>query len=79
MNIRTKFNVEDKVFTIDKKTMKIREFEIGFMCVCVGQSGNATVTYRAKGDSAFADSYEEDKCFSTKHELLTYIGQTDEQ
>ena len=73
MNIQTKFNVGDKVLTIDPSTMKIREVEIERVRVYVEEDA-ITVSYHAKGDSFFKDDYPEEKCFSTKNELLTFIS-----
>ena len=73
MNIQTKFNVGEKVCTIDPKTMKIREFEISTVAV-VGDENSQSVSYRAKGDSYLADGYPEEKCFANKSDLLKFIS-----
>ena len=73
--ITTKFNVGDKVFTIDEKTMKIREFEVAWISVFVHGGKEPSVSYKSKDDSAYFVGCEEAKCFATKHELLTYIEQ----
>lgn len=73
MNIKTKFNVGEKVNTIDPKTMKIREFEISSVLV-LADGKSQSVTYRAKGDSYLADGYPEKKCFANKSDLLKFIS-----
>lgn len=73
MNIQTKFNVGDKVLTIDPSTMKIREAEIERVRA-IAEEGTVRVSYHAKGDSFFKDDYPEEKCFATKNELLTFIS-----
>ena len=77
--ITTKFNVGDKAFTIDSKTMKIKEFEVSMICMYLSEDGKPDISYKAKGDGILGDSIDEDKCFPTKHELLTYIEQSDAQ
>ena len=73
MNIQTKFNIGDKVCTIDKKTMKVREFEIGSMSIYVAKNGKPSINYRASDDGYSGDSYEEEFCFANENELLGYI------
>lgn len=73
MNIQTKFNIGDKVCTIDKNTMKVKAFEIGSMSVYVSKTGKLSVNYRASGDGYTGDSYEEEFCFPNETELLSYI------
>lgn len=72
MEIKTKFNINDKVFTIDTKTLKMKEIEIGSVCVFADEDGNR-VKYIAKGESLMSDSYKEDVCFGTDQELLNHI------
>lgn len=73
MNITTKFNIGDKVCTIDKNTMKVKAFEIGLISVYVSKTGKPSVNYRASGDGYTGDSYEEEFCFPNETELLAYI------
>ena len=70
--ISTKFNVGDKVFTIDKESMKIIEFEVRMISASCFSDGTTTIRYTPK-DCVL--SYDEFKCFATKHELLTFIEQ----
>ncbi len=79
MNIKTKFNVGDNVCTIDKKTMKIKKFEIGNIFIFAAKNGRVDVTYRAVNDSYNSDSYEEEKCFTSEAELMTFITAPVEQ
>lgn len=73
MNIQTKFNIGDKVCTIDKNTMKVKAFEVGSVGVYVSKTGKPSVNYRASGDDYTGDSYEEEFCFPNEAELLSYI------
>lgn len=73
MSIQTKFKSGDVIFTIEKKGFKIRKFEVDFVFTSTGSEGVTSVKYHAKGDSAYADNYDERHCFATKEELLAYI------
>ena len=73
MNVQTKYNVGDKVCTIDKETLKIREFEIESVSINSNENG-AVIKYHAKGDSAYADNIPEEHCFAEKHDLLSHIS-----
>lgn len=77
MNIQTKFNIGDKACTIDKKTLKVREFEIGSMSVYVPKTGKPSISYRASEDGYSGDSCEEEFCFANENELLAYITTKD--
>ena len=77
MNIQTKFNIGNKVCTIDKKTLKVKYFEIGSLSVYVSKSGKPSVNYRATDDSYTGDSHEEEFCFANENELLAYITTKD--
>lgn len=76
MNIQTKFKIGDKVCTIDKKTLKVKNFEIDSLSVYVSKNGKQLVNYRATDDS-YTDSHEEEFCFSNETELLAYITTKD--
>ncbi len=73
MNIQTKFNIGDKVCTIDKKTLKVKTFEIGSLSVYVSKNGKPSVNYHASDDGYSGDSYDEEFCFSNENELLAFI------
>ena len=73
MNIQTKFKRGDVIFTIDNGNLKIRKFEVDFVFTSTGSEDVTNVKYHAKGDSSFADNYDERHCFATKEELLAYI------
>lgn len=77
--ITTKFNVGDKAFTIDKKTMKIKEFEVDMISIYLQSDGKPDIMYKASDAGILDDSIREDKCFATKHELLTFIESDEEQ
>ena len=76
MTIKTKFNEGDRVFTIDTNTMKIKEFQISRITTWTS-SGKTNVTLY-DGDSYNSNGYDENKCFSTESELLTYITTKDD-
>lgn len=72
MEIKTKFNIGDKVFTIDKDSFKIKEFKVASMMVFFNSTGNLRTTLYPADD--YISSYEEEKCFSTREDLLKYIN-----
>lgn len=72
MDIKTRFNIGDKVFTIDKKTMKVREFEIGSASVFASKDEKLDVKYY-DNEYYSRDGYEESFCFATEKELLGFI------
>lgn len=72
MNIQTKFNIGNKVCTIDKKTMKVKEFEIGSVSVFASKDEESNVRYY-DNEYYSHDGYEEKLCFASEKELLSYI------
>lgn len=72
MEIKTKHDVGDKVFVIDKKECKIKQFEIGRVSVFVSQVFNngQQVNYSAIDNY---DSYPEEDCFESKEELVDFL------
>lgn len=72
MEIKTKFNVGDKVFTIDNNSFRIKEFKVGSMMVFFNDTGNLRTTLYPTDD--YMSSYDEDRCFPTKEDLLKYIN-----
>lgn len=77
MTIKTTFNEGDKVFTIDTNTLKVKEFEVGRICTYTA-SGKTTVTLYPKGDTYSSNGYNEDKCFSSEAELITFVTTKDD-
>ena len=67
MEIKTKYNVGDKLWTI--KDCKAYEFEVEIISVYVN-SESIDVKYYQKGNILSTDSHEEKNCFSTKTELI---------
>lgn len=72
MNITSKFNVGDTAYTINKETLRIREFGVESVHVYVTEKSRR-VSYKAKGDSAYTDAYDENVCFATRDELLAHV------
>lgn len=72
MEIQTKFNVGDEIYSIDKREMRIKKFEIGTIIMICGSENS--ISYREKGCNAFDDDFPEERCFSSKEELLRYIN-----
>lgn len=66
MQVITKFNVGDEVFTI--KDMHIYSFIINNVNVFCSKSG-VKISY---GDDSYS-FYEEEDCFKSKEELLNFI------
>lgn len=73
MTVVTKYDVGDKVFTVEKKSLKVREFEIGSVFVSSITKDKARVKYLAKDDSIFSEGVPEEHCFSSQQELLTHV------
>lgn len=66
MDIRTKFNVGDEVFTI--KDMRIISFVVKYIDVFSSEIG----TKKSYSDESCV-FFEEEKCFKTRKELLAFI------
>lgn len=75
MTIKTKFNEGDKLFTIDAKTLKVKQFQVERIMAYVS-NGKTSVSLYPKGD--ISNSYDEDKCFPTEAELITFITTKDD-
>lgn len=73
MDIKTKFNVGDKVFTIDKETFKMKRFVVG--SVSIWADDDTMVTYYPKKEEIvdYSERYKENVCFASENELLSYI------
>ena len=71
MNIKTKFNIGDKVFTIDTNTLKVKNFEVKRISTFTAD-GTTSVTLH-DGDSYLSNGFDEGKCFMTEAELMTFI------
>lgn len=72
MNIETKFEVGDTIYTIDPDTLKMRQYEVG--AVSAITSGKGTAVYISPKGETYK-SIDEGKCFRTRSELLTHITQ----
>ena len=75
MKIVTKFNVGDTVYTIDKETMKLKEFEVSYVSVFSTKNEDVRISYGVKCDSYKSESYDERVCFASKDDLLDYVTQ----
>jgi len=72
---QTKFNVGDKVVTLDPKTKKAIEVIIGYVMITTNMN-ETKVKYSpmtASGSIDYLTDYEEDLCFNTKDQLIEYI------
>lgn len=74
--IKTKFNVGDKVSTIDKGTKKAVEITIGCITASMTAKNTSISVHPVKpdGDIDWYTSYEERYCFATRDELLNYVN-----
>lgn len=75
MNIETKFNVGDKAFTIDSKTLKIKEFEVSHISTYTSSKGTG-ITLFMKDETmsyGYGEGVDECKCFHDKESLITHI------
>lgn len=77
MDIKTKFNVGDKVFTLDKETFKMKRFVVG--SVSIWADDDTMVTYYPKKEESvtFNERYNENMCFASENELLSHITTKD--
>lgn len=73
--ITTKFNIGEKAYTIERKTMKITEFVVSRIWVYVAGEEKPSVSYIPEGSEYSSMTYDEDLCFATKEELMEYISQ----
>lgn len=73
MEIKTKFGVGDKVFTITPD-LKIREFIVESVLIYVAEDMGVCIKYKGDGEAPYMHAHEEDKCFSSREELLAYIA-----
>ena len=72
MDIKIKFGIGEKVFTLDSETMKIKEFEVGSIGIFASRDKDLSVTYY-DNEYYSRDGYEESFCFATEKELLGFI------
>ena len=70
MTIKTKFEIGDKVFTIDKKTLKVLRFEVSSICASINSYGNIVHLYPKEGSGVF---YDEKLCFDSEEKLIQYV------
>lgn len=71
MTVKTKFNIGDKVFTIDTNTLKVKEFVIMRMFINIHKEKNMVFLY--DDDTYNGTSYDETKCFPSEKELMDFI------
>ena len=69
MNIKTRYNVGDTVYTIDKNSMKVLPFKVKSIVVISDESTAIRLTPEGQN----YDSYDERKCFPTEEELIKYV------
>lgn len=79
MNIQTRFNVGDKVFTLDKESLKMKEFTVGAVNISIWVDDDTRVSYYPLQDESvnFNESYGESVCFASENELLGHITTRD--
>lgn len=74
MEINTKFNIGDELFTIDKKTAKAVKFKVGRIFVHVPEKGTPNVEYFGEDLPLLEGTYNEDVCFASMDELVAHIA-----
>jgi hypothetical protein len=75
MILESKFNIGEKVFTIDRESLKVREFEVYSIAAKVSKDDESPeIEYHAKGDSFLCDNIPERLCFASREELMKHIG-----
>lgn len=72
MDIKIKFGIGEKVFTLDSETMKIKEFEVGSIGIFASRDKELSVTYY-DNDHYSGLGFKEQRCFATEKELLNHI------
>lgn len=73
MNIETRFNVGDKAFTIDLRTLRIREFEVAMVSTYTTTDGDTDVYLSPRGEYGYGDSVDETQCFHDRDSLIDHI------
>lgn len=71
MNIETRFEVGDTIFTIDPDTLKVAEYEVESVTTIANCNG-VTSYVLPRGKGAYR-SIEERKCFRTREELIDHV------
>ena len=71
MTIKTKFNEEDTVFTIDQTTFRLKGFKVKRISTSTVNGKTSVTLY--DGESYSANGYDENKCFVTEKELMDFI------
>lgn len=74
MVINTKFNIGDKVFTVNKETMKAEKITISGVMAYSYQSGAKGVKYQKQEEVVSTTFYEEELCFTSMDELVAHIA-----
>lgn len=72
MSIETKFKVGDTVFTIDPKTLKIKDFEVA-MVSAYATAGGTSVNLSPREDYGYGNSVDEALCFPDEESLIAHI------
>lgn len=72
MNIETKFNCGDVVFTIDVRTLKRKKFRVGAINAYMEKDGKTSVYLSPEDDTSYR-SYKESLCFGSEDELKKYV------
>lgn len=74
MNIETKFKVGDNVFTVDPKTLKVKEVEVAMITTSTTANGGTSVTlYPKTSEYGYGEGINEDICFPSKEQLIDHI------
>lgn len=73
MNIETKYKVGDDVFTVDPKTLKVKEVEVAMITTSTTDSGTSVTLYPKRGDYGYGEGINESICFPSKEQLIDHI------
>lgn len=71
MEIKTKYNVGDKLWTI--KDFRAYEFEVDRINVYINKEGKTDVSYYPERDIISSDSYSEQNCYQSREDLINGI------
>jgi hypothetical protein len=76
MNIITKYNEGDAVYTIDTNSLKVKGFVVKRITTYTTKGETSVTLYDS--ESYTGNGYPENKCFASEKELLEFITTIDE-
>lgn len=73
--IKTRFDVGAHVVSLDKQTMKVREFDVGRISIYQDKDGNTGIWYHPMLKEGYPDysGFPEDWCFPSTEDMMRNI------